>query len=254
MVEKAVPVPTEEFERLKHTPMCNNDLISENLNSMWYGNGVHHCLLIYDKQQGDGLLIESEGAPYARYAQYIPNAKLLYENHMQNHLQELKIYCPLEINREPECRYDEEYEKISSYEASAYKSEINRFIEDFTMPEEKERGLMNWYGKGNSVDQKVRSAFMSVEERDGELVGVITAQIYGQLTDEELEEFRSYCEGQLSDGVGESLEQRPIKTPDGDIYVSFWNSDDNWSLQTEEEINSIQSEDLTDEPDIGMTM
>lgn len=63
IVEKAVPVPTEEFERLKHTPMCNNDLISENLNSMWYGNGVHHCLLIYDKQQGDGLLIESEGAP-----------------------------------------------------------------------------------------------------------------------------------------------------------------------------------------------
>ena len=95
---------------------------------------------------------------------------------------------------------------------------------------------------------------MSVEGRDGELVGVITAKIYGQLTEEELEEFRLYCEGQLSDGVGGSLEQRPIKTPDGDIYVSFWNSDDNWSLQTEEEINSIQSEDLTDEPDIGMTM
>ena len=57
VVEKAVPVPTEEFERLKHTPMCNNDLISKNLNSMWYDNGVHHCLLIYDKQQGDGLLM-----------------------------------------------------------------------------------------------------------------------------------------------------------------------------------------------------
>lgn len=154
VVEKAVPVSTEEFERLKHAPMCNNDLISENLNSMWYGNGVHHCLLIYDKQQGDGLLIESEGAPYARHAQFIPNAKLLYENHMQTHLQELKFCCPLEINREPECWYDEEYEKISSYEASAYESEINRFIEDFTMSEEKERGLMHWYGKGNSVDQR----------------------------------------------------------------------------------------------------
>lgn len=81
MVEKAVPVPTEEFERLKHAPMCNNHLISENLNSMWYGNGVHHCLLIYDKQQGDGLLIESEGASYARYAQYIPRAKELVERH-----------------------------------------------------------------------------------------------------------------------------------------------------------------------------
>lgn len=153
MVEKAVPVPTEEFERLKHAPMCNNHLISENLNSMWYGNGVHHCLLIYDKQQGDGLLIESEGAPYVRYAQFIPNAKLLYENHMQNHLQELKFCCPLEINREPEC-WNDEYEEISSYEASVYESEINRFIEDFTMPEEKERGLMNWYDKGNSVDER----------------------------------------------------------------------------------------------------
>lgn len=140
---------------------------------------------------------------------------LLYENHIQTHLQELKFYCPLEINREPECWDDEEYEEILCYEALTYKSEINRFIEDFTMPEEKERGLMNWYGKGNSVGQKVRPAFMSVEERDGELVGVITAQIYGQLTDEELEEFRSYCSGQLSDGAGKSLEQRPIKTPDG---------------------------------------
>ena len=234
--------------------MCNNDLICENLISMWYGIGVHHCLLIYDKQQGDGLIIESEGAPYARYAQYIPNAKLLYENHMQTHLQELKFCCHLEINREPECWYDEEYEKISSYEASVYESEINRFIEEFTMSEKKERGLMQRYGKGYSVDQKVRSAFMSVEGRDGELVGVIPAQIYGQLTDEELEEFRSYCEGQLSDGVGESLEQRPIKTPDGDIYVSFWNSDNNRRMQTEDQMNSIQSEDLTDELDIGMTM
>lgn len=95
---------------------------------------------------------------------------------------------------------------------------------------------------------------MSVEGRDGELVGIITAKIYGQLTEEELEEFRLYCEGQLSDGVGESLEQRPIKTPDGDIYVSFWNSDESWSLQTEDEMNEGQSEDMTEEPDMGMTM
>ncbi len=71
--------------------------------------------------------------------------------------------------------------------------------------------------------------------------------------DNELEEFRSYCEGQLSDGVGESLEQRPIKTPDGDIYVSFWQSE-NWALQTAAEMNEEQSEDMTEEPDMGMTM
>ena len=147
-------------------------------------------------------------------------------------MRELKFYCPLEINREPECWDDGEYEEIPYYEALVYKADINRFINDFTMPEEKERGLMHWYGKGNSVDQKLRSAFMSVEGRDGKLIGVITAQIFGQLTDEELEKFRDYCSGQLSDGASESLEQRPIKTPDGNIYVSFWNSGDSWSLQT----------------------
>lgn len=52
VVEKAVPVSTEEFERLKHAPMCNNDLISENLNSMWYGNGVHQ--LSADLRQATG--------------------------------------------------------------------------------------------------------------------------------------------------------------------------------------------------------
>ena len=160
------------------------------------------------------------------------------------------IYCNITV---PECWSDEEYEKISSYEASAYKSEINRFIEDFTMPEEKERGLMNWYDKGNSVDQKVFSAFMSVEEHDGELVGVVTANVHGQLTEDELEDFREYCTGQLSDGAGESLEQRPIKTPDGEICVSFWSSDE-WFLQTEEEMNSSQTDDMTEEPDMGMTM
>ena len=113
---------------------------------------------------------------------------------------------------------------------------------------------MHWYNHSDSINEKVRSAFMSVKERDGELVGVITAQINGQLTDEELEEFRDYCSGQLSDGAGESLEQRSIKTPNGNIYVSFWNSDDSWSLQTEDEINEGQSEDKTEEPDMGMMM
>ena len=35
--------------------------------------------MIYDEEQGDGLLIESEGTSYARYSQYIPGAKELVE-------------------------------------------------------------------------------------------------------------------------------------------------------------------------------
>ena len=188
-VEKAIAVSHAEFDNLKRHPLQDNDLIAENTDLMYCDrDDIYHCLLIYDEEQGDGLLIEAEGSSYARYVQYIPNAKLLYENHIQTHLQEMKFYCPLEISRVPECWSDEEYEKISSYEASAYKSEINHFISDFNLPEEKERGLMHWYDRGNSVDRKVFSAFMSVEEHNGELVGVVTANVHGQLTEDELED------------------------------------------------------------------
>ena len=61
--------------------MQDNDLIAENTDLMYCDrDDIYHCLLIYDKEQGDGLLIEAEGSSYARYVQYIPNAKLLYEN------------------------------------------------------------------------------------------------------------------------------------------------------------------------------
>ena len=154
VVEKAIVVPHSEFDDLKRNPLQDNDLIADNVDLMYCNSDDnYHCLLIYDKEQGDGLLIESEGAPYARYSQYISGAKLLYENHIQTHLRELRFYCPLEINREPECWYDEEYEEISSYEASAYEADINRFINDFTMLSEKERGLMHWYDKGKSDEQ-----------------------------------------------------------------------------------------------------
>ena len=73
VVEKAIAVSHAEFDDLKRHPLRDNELIAENDN--------YHCLLIYDEEQGDGLLIESEGTSYARYAQYIPRAKELVESH-----------------------------------------------------------------------------------------------------------------------------------------------------------------------------
>lgn len=39
--------------------------------------------ILSDDEQGDGLIIESEGTSYARYSQYIPGAKELVEKHIQ---------------------------------------------------------------------------------------------------------------------------------------------------------------------------
>ena len=78
VVEKAIAISHDAFENLKRHPLHDNDLIAENVDLMYCdSDGNYHCLLIYDKEQGDGLLIESEGAAYARYSQYIPQAKLI---------------------------------------------------------------------------------------------------------------------------------------------------------------------------------
>lgn len=101
IVEKAVAADHDEFKGLKKSPLLNNQIITENKDIMYCDkDDVFHCLLIYDKEQGDGLLIEAEGADYARYAQYVPNAKLLYEDHIQNHLQEMKLECTEEAAAE----------------------------------------------------------------------------------------------------------------------------------------------------------
>lgn len=51
---------------------------------------------------------------------------------------------------------------------------------------------------------------MDVEVSGGELVGVIRANVLGDLTDDEMSAFIDYCTGQLSDGVGESFEQKYV--------------------------------------------
>lgn len=177
--------------------------------------------------------------------------------------QELTLYCPLRIVREydeSDYEFDEEViideqEEIPSRYAIDCAMEINDFIQDYSEPEEEHRGLMVYFDDNPAVSEKVFSAIPSVKEINGELMGVFECQITEELTGNELEDLREYLSGQASDGWGESVEQRPIKTADyGEIYVSFWNDSNDWSLQTAEEMSFEQTETLLEEPQIGMTM
>lgn len=152
--------------------------------------------------------------------------------------QEMKLYCPLVIQAEPQYDededFDDDYEVIPSSCACGCEDEINAAIQKYVEPEEMYRGLMAYYDEDSPLYEKVISAVPSVEVRNRELVGVLTCRLTEPLTDSEMAEFQAYWDGQCSDGWGEDFEQREIKTDAfGMIYVSFWNSSDSWQIEAE---------------------
>ena len=248
VVEKAVPVSNYRFRQMRSCSMQEYEEITDNLDFMFKEDGEYHCLLIYDKEEGDGLLVESEGFSYLRYAQYIPQAKLIWEQFAKTHAHEMRLLCPLEIYLHVD-DYPHECCIADNAEMAKYADVINIGIKENDLPEEQERGLMHWYhpeGDDDELENKIDSAHCSVEVIEGELTGVITAKVVGELSDEAMAKFIRYCSSCLSDGWGESLEQKYLRTDAGEVNVSFWNDSNDWRLLPEREyLNSLaQGEDM----------
>lgn len=300
---------------------------------------IAHCILFLDGNGSDGILVEAEGADYARKSQFIPNARAIIEQseftygerqlhaelkgmadriaelahtgqqkfnfddmlgdanlkafliqavaemldrrddlaEVQEHdlgitgqadftvtakpAQEMKLYCPLEIQAEPQIYetdwdtpYEDDLEVISSSCACGCEGEINAAIQNYVESDEIHRGLMAYYDEDSPLYEKVVSAVPSVEVRKGELVGVLTCKLTELLTDSEMAEFQGWWSGQASDGFGESMEQREIKTDAfGTIYVRFWNSSDSWQIEAEmTDTADIEEEESLDMGGISM--
>ena len=151
-----------------------------------------------------------------------------------------KLYSPLFcelVDKDNEEYYDGDYWKdpMSQEEAVAYEDEIHIALLKERFTDEEPRGLMEYYHEGNSVDDKVFSLFIDVEERLGKLWGVATIKTSEPLTPEEYDLLKDYISGQYSDGFGEGFEQREIKIDRGDLYVSLWSSGKEFFIDTERE-------------------
>ncbi|WP_455617239.1 DUF6329 domain-containing protein [Eisenbergiella sp.] len=78
MIEKSIRLPAEQFEQMLRKPLVDQPFLSDNVDLMWADdNGVYHCLLVTGVGHSDGLLVESDGFSYARYASYVPEATAL---------------------------------------------------------------------------------------------------------------------------------------------------------------------------------
>lgn len=117
-----------------------------------------------------------------------------------------------------------------------YAEEISEAIEQDVCIGEETRGLMHYFDESRSVAGKVLRAFPAVQEINGELYGVLECKIHEPLSEEDIKVLKEYWTGQMSDGWGEGFEQHPIQIDEGELYVSFWNSENFWSVMTETEL------------------
>jgi len=75
VIEKVITLGGSEYDRFASNMIEEYDFIAENKELMRQdAQGVFHCLLVVGEDRADGILVESEGASYARYSSFMPNA------------------------------------------------------------------------------------------------------------------------------------------------------------------------------------
>lgn len=116
-----------------------------------------------------------------------------------------------------------------------YASEVKRAIE-----EEQSRDTNNmaeYFHGDESVKNKMVSAEWAVEEINGELYGCVHVRLRESLTGEEENKLKDWIIGQNADGFGESFEQQPLETEDGELYISFWNAGKGYFVYDRDEMD-----------------
>jgi hypothetical protein len=163
--------------------------------------------------------------------------------------QEIRLFCPLKIQTDPDCELAEEYSEhvnefgyatISNKIAARFEDEILAALEKEHMPEEGEKGLAHYLHDDESYASKVSYIWPTVETWKGKLWGVMEIKVTADLTEQEMSDLHDWCLGQLSDGVGEGFEQRPVRTSQGNLYVSFWHSGGDYFLKPEQDLKGLQ--------------
>lgn len=76
IIEKIVELSESEYKSFRTNLLRDSVFISENKEHMYMDRkGTYHCLLVLGENQPEGVLVESEGYDYARYASLLPGAR-----------------------------------------------------------------------------------------------------------------------------------------------------------------------------------
>lgn len=99
-VEKVIEVSHEEFQNFIENLTGRNYYLTQYKDLMGFYDGSFHCVLFVDDKNGDGFLVNSGDYDYARYSQFIPNARgIIQRNEQTPAIDDLKIHMDCCIDR-----------------------------------------------------------------------------------------------------------------------------------------------------------
>ena len=192
---------------------------------------IYHNLPYANKQKVQAAVLNGEVRSLKDFGMLLMNQRT---NNVTEH-----FYCPLVASVYFRDEYGNCDDFPNEYEGdflSPYEDRIRELIQ-------REDGLDSenlaayFYGSNGAVG-KLKEIHFGTQNVDGVLYGSIRIELTEPLTPEETEEIREYLIGQCADGYGEGLEQREIRIPDGEMYVSFWNSGDDYFMYNDSEFDN----------------
>lgn len=192
---------------------------------------IYHNLPYANKQKVQATVLNGEVRSLKDFGMLLMNQRT---NNVTEH-----FYCPLVASVYFRDEYGNCDDFPNEYEGdflSPYEDRIRELIQ-------REDGLDSenlaayFYGSNGAVG-KLKEIHFGTQNVDGVLYGSIRIELTEPLTPEETEEIREYLIGQCADGYGEGLEQREIRIPDGEMYVSFWNSGDDYFMYNDSEFDN----------------
>lgn len=239
-VDEVVYVDDEEFDTIKSMEYSE---VLEDYNKRVYKfvkDGTHGIAVI--NEDGDGLLIDTQGYNYARYMSYAPKIapaieQMLLEDMRRNAVHTMKLYVPLKVTHE---NYIDnmvtETEDVShTWEVQEKIKEFNKFYS--------ERGLAQYLEKNNPCNKKVYSIKPDVECVNDVMMGVIAIKMTKPLNDEEIADIKDFVTEQMADGWGELFEKQGVQVKDGQIFIHFWDKEQ-YYIKTEDELIAEQEQNM----------
>ena len=229
--------------RIPLTDNDENDIRVKLYSDNDFGN---HLTLIFketdtleDVQIAVNAISNAQDSVKEQLEEYVLHDQIGSKKELYDTLREIKeavapivttFYCPLTGQL-----HDDEYgdmNDVGSDYLRTYSSEIEDAIEMYQTPDME---MAEYITDHPTAKAKLVMATWSVEMIDGTLYGRIDCRSAEAFTAEEIEALKDGITGQNSDGLGEGFEQKAISTDEGDLYVSFWHSSDDYFIHTQDE-------------------